>query len=143
MRTSHAFAFTLAVALAGCGDKCPTETPQVSALPTSCTAGAGNPVSYPLRLCPTCNQTGITCDVDMSSVGAGSGTIFLDPKAEACETSGSCPPSCAAQETVCSFTAPGTVGTYKVSVFNPATGSTMEETLQVNVVGGSCTLASL
>ncbi len=145
MKISHAIlAAAAAIAAAGCGsEKCPTENPEVSAMPASCAASPGATVGYPLKLCPTCNQTGITCDVDTSGVGVGSGTIFLDPKAEVCESSSSCPPSCSTQDTVCTFTAPSAQGSYTVSVYNPGSGQTETAPLQVTPGGGSCAIASL
>jgi hypothetical protein len=133
----------LAAVAAGCdGDTCPTETPQVSALPGSCTELAGQPVSYPVRLCPTCNQTGAICDVDMSAVGAGTGDIFLDPKVEACSDATSCPPACELNAITCTFSAPAIAGTYTVIAFDPASGATRESQLEVISSGAeSCALA--
>lgn len=119
----------------GCNeDKCPTESPQVSALAQSCTQRAGEPVTYPVRLCPTCNQTGATCDVDMSAVGNGSGAIFLDPKVEACDVANSCPPACELNAINCTFTAPAP-GEYTILAFDPTTNATKESTLVVVASG--------
>jgi hypothetical protein len=146
MRTRNAaIAAALMLAVAGCGDdtSCPTETPQVSALAGSCVQVAGQPVSYPVRLCPTCNQTGATCDVDLSAVGAGSGDIFLDPKVEACMSSASCPPACEVNAITCTFTAPSTPGFYTVIAFDPVSGTTRESDLEVIASGPeSCALAA-
>ena len=102
-----AFAFAGLLAAAGCAERCPTETPQVSELPASCTERPGEPVSFPVRLCPTCNQTGATCDVDLSAVGTSS-DIFLDPRVEVCTGSATCPPACELNTLACTFTAPVT-----------------------------------
>jgi hypothetical protein len=146
MRTRNAaVAAALVLAAAGCGeDSCPTETPQVSALAGSCVQVANQPVSYPVRLCPTCNQTGVTCDVDMSAVGPGSGDIFLDPKVEACTSANTCPPTCDLNSITCAFTAPATPGTYTVIAYDPATDTTRESTLVVIDSGAeSCSLAAV
>lgn len=133
----------LALAAAACNDEtCPTESPEVSALPGSCTELAGEPVIYPVRLCPTCNQTGATCDVDMSAVST-SGDIFLDTKVEACTSSSSCPPTCEVNAVTCTFMAPSTPGTYTVIAYDAATGQTRESQLTVIETGGeSCALAA-
>ena len=135
MRIRNAAVAALALAAAACNDNtCPTESPQVSAL-ADCTAGAGQLVSYEVRLCPTCNQTVSSCDVDMSDIGAGN--IFLDPKVETCTSSNSCPPACQANASTCNFTAPATPGTYVVSAYDPATNTTQTGTLTVVPPGGS------
>ena len=129
----------LAAALAACGsnDKCPTQSPQVSGISPNCTELAGQPVSYPLRLCPTCNQSGATCIVDLSAVSAGQ--IFLDPTVETCSSSNSCPPSCDPNPLLCHFTAPTAPGDYTVSVFDPAANTTRVGTLTVIASGAeSC-----
>lgn len=135
-----------AAALAGCpsSEPCPLESPQVSAIPGACTEVAGQPVTYPVRLCPTCNQTGASCVVDLSAVGAGSGDIFLDTKVEACTGSGSCPPSCAVNAISCTFNAPATPGTYNVIALDGATGQPVESVLFVVAPGTpeSCALAA-
>ena len=90
MKLRHVIAITAcaaAVGLSACGDKCPTETPQVDAV-ANCTARPGSTVTVPLRLCPTCNQTAASCDVDTSQA-ASSGIIQLDPVVEACESASS------------------------------------------------------
>lgn len=137
-------ATTAAVALlaAGCGEKCPTEPPQVSSLAQpGCTQVAGQPVSYPVRLCPTCNQSAAFCDVDLSGVGAGSGIIFLDPKVEACSGTAGCPPACSLNTLTCTFTAPATPGTYTVQAYDPGTNTTKSSDLIVIASGApSCTL---
>ena len=70
-------------------DECALESPQVSATPGTCTEVASQPVSYPVRLCPTCNQTGATCVPDLSAAGT-TGDIYLDIKVEACTDPNSC-----------------------------------------------------
>jgi len=114
------FAAALAFVAAGCGnDKCPTESPQVNAL-GECTELANTTVSFPIRLCPTCNQTLSSCDADMSGVGAGSGTIFLNPVVEACTSSSSCGAGCNLSTNTCTFKTPATPGDYVVSAYDPA-----------------------
>jgi hypothetical protein len=135
-------ACAIAVGLSGCGEVtsgCPTETPKVEAFATSgCTATPGSTVTVPLRLCPTCNQTGASCDVDLSE--ASSGDIFLDPVVEACESANSCPPTCDQNAINCSFAAPPP-GSYRLVVFDPASDSTIVTTLQVVQSGPtSCAL---
>ncbi len=135
-------AAALAVLAAGCGnDKCPTESPEVNTL-GDCTALANQTVDYPLRLCPTCNQTPSSCEADLSGVGAGSGTIFLNPTVEACTSSSSCGAGCSLNPTTCTFRAPSTPGTYVVSAYDPAHPSTPKTgTLTVSGSGStSCTL---
>lgn len=124
------------VSFTGCGEKCPTETPQVQAL-QSCTAQPGALVTVNLRLCPTCNQAPITCTADLSAA-ASSGQIHLDPLAEACESSNSCPPSCSTNTVGCTFQAPSTPGTYTLVVFDPASSSTRTSTLDVGTGPASC-----
>lgn len=143
LRNGIAVAFAaLALVVAGCGDdetSCPTETPQVSALASGCVERAGEPVSFPVRLCPTCNQIGARCDVDLSAVGTGQ--IFLDPKVESCESASTCPPACDLNTISCSFTAPAAPGTYTVIAFDPATNQTRQADLLVIPSGAeSCAL---
>jgi hypothetical protein len=133
--------------LTGCpSDSCPLESPKVSATPGTCTEVAGQPVSYPVRLCPSCNQTGATCVANLSDVGAGSGSIFLDTKMEACSGGNSCPPpSCDPNPFTCAFTAPSTPGTYQVIVVDGATGTPITGQLSVVAPGTpeSCVLAAV
>ncbi len=133
-----------AAGIAGCpSNQCPMESPQVNAngIPTSCTAVAGQSVTYPVQICPTCNQTSATCTADLSAVGSGS--IYLDTKVEACSGSASCPPSCQANPLSCAFTAPSTPGTYQVIVVDGATGNTQTSQLTVNTSGPpSCALGT-
>ncbi len=135
-----ALAAALGLAAAGCGkESCPTESPQVTTV-GNCSATSGQSVSFPVRLCPTCNQTLTSCDADLSAVG--SGTIFLNPVVEACSNANSCPPSCAPNPATCTFTAPTTTpGTiYTVLVFDPATSMTRNGTLTIVSSGPSCSL---
>jgi len=132
MRNRIATAAAAAALVVACGetDKCPTETPQVSGISSSCIEVAGQPVSYPLRLCPTCNQIGAVCDVDLSAAST-SREIFLDPKVESCSASNSCPPACDPNPLLCTFTAPSAPGDYTVSVYDPAQNTTLVGTLTV------------
>jgi hypothetical protein len=136
-RIRNAAVAALALAAAACNDNtCPTESPQVSALPPDCTERANELVSYPIRLCPTCNQTVSSCDVQISG-----STIFLDPKVETCSSSNSCPPSCQANASTCNFTAPAP-GQYTIEVYDPATNKTLIANLNVIPSGNeSCGLA--
>ncbi len=127
-----------AVGLSACGEKCPTETPRVDAV-AGCTATPGSTVSVPLRLCPTCNQSAASCDVDLSQA-TSSGTIQLDPVVEACENANSCPPGCDLNAINCTFAAPSQVGTYEILVYNPATNTTISTRLDV-VTSGSTSCA--
>jgi hypothetical protein len=134
----------VALVAAGCGneDSCPTESPQIDALAAGCIERAGEPVNFPVRLCPTCNQTDAVCDVDLSAVRAGSGEIFLDPRVEACTPSSSCSgASCQVSPLTCAFAAPATPGTYTVIVFDPSTNQTRQSDLVVIPSGAeSCVL---
>ncbi len=138
MRTRIALVAAAALAAAGCGgnDKCPTESPQVNTV-GSCEALAGTTVNFPVRLCPTCNQTLSTCDAQISGT-----QIFLNPTVEACSSSNSCAPGCAPNPATCSFTAPnagaGTV--YTVLVFDPQTNTTRSGSLTIVSGSPSCTL---
>ena len=80
--TAHRLLIPLALVAAfaaGCGGgSCPTETPRIDAI-QSCTAQPGQSVTVQLRLCPTCNLSGISCEVDTSN--AKDGLIQLDPVA--------------------------------------------------------------
>jgi hypothetical protein len=129
---------TVAAALAGCpsSTSCPLETPQVTALPT-CTEPPSKDITYPVRLCPTCNQTGATCSVQMSG-----NVIFLDLKVEACADAVSCGGAgCAPGPTNCTFTTPATEGNYSVVATDP--GGTVNGTLVVSgTQAASCALAS-
>ncbi len=121
--------------LAGCpSSSCPMETPQVNALP-SCTEPPNHALSYPVRLCPTCNQTGASCSVQMSG-----NDIFLDLKVEACNDASSCGGAgCNPGPTICSFTTPASEGTYNVTATDA--GGTVNGTLVVSAsVPASCQL---
>ncbi len=129
----------VAAGLTGCpSDSCPLESPQVSATPGTCTAVQGQPVNYPVRLCPACNQTGATCAADVSQ--AQTGYIYLDVKMQACSGGNSCPPpSCNANPNSCTFTAPS-AGNYTV-VISDGQGGTISNPLQVVANGTpSCAL---
>lgn len=123
-------AATAAVALlaAGCGESCPTETPRLSQV-ANCTVRPGATVSYPIQLCPSCNQSGATCQVEIQG-----STIQLDPTVEACTSSSGCPDnSCqVVPQLQCTFTAPMAAGTYNVFVYNPATDQIVPRTLTVS-----------
>jgi hypothetical protein len=124
-----------ALLASGCGDTCPTETVARIQRVESCTVAPGSPVSIGVEPCPTCNQTGTSCEVDVS--GAGQGDIQLDPVAEACESVSSCgslAPACQAQPLECRFTAPTAPGSYRLLVFDPSTVSFRQRgTLTVSI----------
>jgi hypothetical protein len=131
-----------AVGLTGCpADSCSLESPQVGAIPGSCTEVAGQPVNYPVRLCPTCNQTGATCVADVSKA-VTDGVIYLDMKVEACSGGNSCPPpTCLTNATTCTFTAPTTPGTYAVLIYDAGQQTTIQRPLEVIASGAeSCAL---
>jgi hypothetical protein len=140
MRTSTRNAVgaaAVALAVAGCNggtSSCPTEPPRVEALSAGCTERANETVSYPLRLCPTCNQIGAACEPDLSAVGAGTGDIFLNVTVETCESSTSCGPSCDPNPFACTFIAPQTPGVYTVTIFD-GTGGTLSGALEVISAG--------
>jgi hypothetical protein len=125
-------ALTVAAGAIACGNKCPTETPaQVQAL-GSCTAPPGGTVSVPVRLCPTCNQTGASCTADTSQ--AASGYIHLDTTVEACDNVSTCAsqaPACEANPLICTLTAPSSAGTYTLVVFD-STNQQITGTLTVS-----------
>ncbi|GAO02250.1 hypothetical protein [Anaeromyxobacter sp. PSR-1] len=124
-----------ALLAAGCGtDTCPTETPKIDLI-QSCTATPGATVPVRLKACPTCNQNITRCEVDVQG-----GYIQLDPLAEACDSSTSCPPGCATNDVVCNVTAPSTPGTYTLIVSN-GTGGTLQGQLDVAEASGpyACT----
>jgi hypothetical protein len=151
MRTGKARALAAAAALAafgglaGCGEKCKTEPVADVEAAQSCTAAPGTPVSVGVRLCPTCNQTGATCEVDTSQ--AASGVIQLDPIVEACEDVTTCAsqePTCQVAPLPCSFTAPAEPGPYDIRVYDPRTNS-FPTVATLEVVPGaaySCAFAS-
>jgi hypothetical protein len=122
---------------AGCGGgSCPTETPEIQKI-QSCTAQPGQTVSVHLQLCPTCNLSNISCEVDMS--GASSGIIQLDPVAQRCESSTSCntAPSCS-PGAVCTFTAPSTSGPYTLQAFDPVRNAVVTAQLDVGTGPVAC-----
>ncbi len=136
-RTAAIAAAAAVALLAACGkDKCPTESPAVTKVP-DCTAAAGQAISYPVQLCPTCNQTFSSCDVQI----AGS-DIFLNPVVEACSGSSSCPAGCDAQPSGCSFTVPTSGGpTFTVSAYDAAHPNTPQ--VGTLTLGGSFSCSPL
>jgi hypothetical protein len=126
-RTAAAFAALAALGLAGCSDKCPTESPAVDAV-QSCTVAPGASVTMKVRVCEKCNQTATSCQVDIQGT-----TIQLDPVSEACTDSSGCPPGCNLDPNIaCTFTAPTAEGTYDVLVYDPATNTTIPAELVVS-----------
>jgi hypothetical protein len=123
-------AAALALGLAGCENKCPTESPSVQKVQT-CTAAPGQTVTMQVQTCEKCNQSNTTCQVDIQG-----STIQLDPVSEACNDASSCPPSCNLGGPVsCQFQAPTAPGTYSVIVYDPATNS--NKTSQLVVEAGA------
>jgi predicted small lipoprotein YifL len=137
MRNRHVACVVAAalLGLAGCAEKCPTESPGVDAV-QSCTVRPGASVSMRVRVCERCNQTATTCQVDIQG-----GTIQLDPVSEACTDSAGCPPGCNLDPNItCTFTAPATEGTYDVLVYDPNTNTTLPAQLVVSsTLPFSCT----
>jgi hypothetical protein len=149
MKLNHVVALTVCVAavgLSGCGETCPTETPAKIDQLQSCTVRPGETVSVRVRLCPTCNQTAASCEVDTSQ--ASTGFIQLDPTVEACEDVTSCPslaPACQApaEAMTCTFTAPSNEDVYTLLVFDPSTNGDITATLTVDASATpSCAFAS-
>jgi hypothetical protein len=149
MRTGKARALAAAAALAafgglaGCGEKCKTEPVAKVEEAQNCTAAPGAPVSVGVRLCPTCNQTGTTCEVDILE-----DTIQLDVVSEACEDVTTCAtqePACQVAPLPCSFTAPAEPGPYDIHVYDPQT-NTFPTVATLEVVPGapsSCAFSSV
>jgi hypothetical protein len=142
-RALGALAIAAALAASGCGNNsCPTETPaQVEAV-GSCSAPAGTTVNVPVRLCPTCNQSGASCSVDMSQ--ASTGFIGLDPTVEACSSASSCgntAPACDPNPLTCSVTLPSNAsGSYTLVVFDPFSNSQKNGRIDVTSGAPSCAL---
>jgi hypothetical protein len=146
MRTGNvkvlAAALAVAAGLAGCGETCKTEPVAKVEDAESCTAAPGSPVTVGVRLCPTCNQTGATCEVDVQG-----GIVQLDAIVEACEDVTSCPsptPSCEVAPLPCRFTAPSEPGVYDVNVYDAST-NTVPTVATLTVEAGaaaSCAFAS-
>ncbi len=143
-RAVGAIGLAAALAASGCGNKCPTESPAQIEAVGSCSASPGATVNVPVRLCPTCNQSGATCSVDMSQ--ASSGFIGLDPTVEACSSSSSCgsaAPTCDPNPLTCSVTLPANAsGSYTLVVFDPFTNSQKNGTIDVTSGAPSCAFTS-
>ncbi len=86
-------------------------------------------VEVSLQICPTCNQTDASCDVDLSAVSQG--IIHFDTLVHACENSSSCPPSCSVSGVTCTFTTPA-AGTYNLYIGDSTTAIPFQ-------VGGTAT----
>jgi len=137
-----------AVGLSGCGEVtsgCPTETVAKVDAVESCTAAPGALVDVGIRLCPTCNQTGASCDVD-DSAALSSSIIQLDPTVEACEDVSSCAtptPACQTAPLECAVRAPSQPGSYDLMVYDAATNSfTQRGTLTVAAGPSFCNFPS-
>lgn len=132
-RAAGALLLAGALVASGCGTSCPTETPAKIEAIGSCTAKPGDTVSVPVRLCPTCNQSGATCQVDTHAAGS-SGLIQLDPTVEACENVSTCSsptPQCQTNPLTCTFTAPA-AGNYTLLVLDQSSNQTIQGTLVVD-----------
>lgn len=135
-----ALGLALAVAGAGCGDKCSSENPAVrggqSGVP-ACTVPAGAQVTVNLPLCPTCNQSSPECAVH---VDAANGLIQIDPVVQACEDASSCPVGggCDLQPLSCTFTAPLDPNQGYTLLVTDSTG-VLSQPLIVVASGGSTT----
>ncbi|MFO0582073.1 MAG: hypothetical protein U0229_07375 [Anaeromyxobacter sp.] len=116
-----------ALVLAACGDKCPTESPNIDKVP-SCTYPPGATASVTIRVCEKCNQSATTCQVDIQGQ-----TIQLDPLSEACSDASSCSgASCNINPNItCSFQVPATTGIYTLLVYDPGTNGPKQGTLTV------------
>lgn len=137
-----------AVGLSACGEitgGCPTEAVAKVDAVESCTVAPGTVVDVGVRLCPTCNQSGATCEVD-DSAAVESGIIQLDPTVEACEQVSSCPtptPMCEAAPLECPVRAPAAPGSYDLMVYDAATNQFRQMgTLTVAAGPSSCAFAS-
>jgi hypothetical protein len=131
-----------ALAVAGCGESCPTETPQVQAI-ASCQAMAANTlVSVAVRLCPKCNQVAAGCEVDLSAAQTDN-LIQLDPTVETCDSATNCPPTCDVRAMTCSFVSPPP-GNYTIFALDPQTGHEIRQPFDVAASGGStsCSLGA-
>jgi hypothetical protein len=133
-----ALSAALAVVAAGCGSNksCTDATPEVSAVPASCSAVAGASVTVPLHVCPRCDQSFPACDVHPLN---GS-QLVLEPVSQVCDPNSSCPlvdpASCPFSTLNCTFTAPGP-GTYQLVVVTPE-GATQRDLVVVASGSTSC-----
>jgi len=144
MTTARRLAVLAAVAsplwLAGCDNKCPTETPQVSSVPSCAGMAPNTQVTVQVRICPTCNQTVPECQV--LPPGAD-GIIQLDALVQACDPSSSCPsPSCNLNPLSCAFRSPGP-GSYTILIADGATGQPVEQPFIVAAGGTNTTCSPL
>lgn len=140
-QTLIAAAAALSLVAVGCGEKCNEETPPVetASLKASCDDMAPNTaVTVTIPVCPTCNQGTPTCTYRADNLAAG--IIQLEPLAEACESSNSCPPvnpaSCPAQPLACEFVTPVAEATYTLTIVT-ADGSTIDKGFPIAAGGGT------
>jgi hypothetical protein len=136
--TLLALSAALAVLAAGCGssNSCTDATPEVSAVPASCTAVAGSSVTMPVHVCPKCDQSFPACDVHPLN-----GTqLVLEPVSQVCDPNSSCPvvdpATCPFATLNCTFTAPA-AGTYQLVVVTPE-GATQRDLVVVASGSTSC-----
>lgn len=132
-------AAAVALASAGCNEPCKSENVDVveASVPPSCSSMAGGvPITVSFEVCVRCNEATPTCRVD-----AQGGGILLDPMAEACDDSSSCPlPSCAfpggtdLATVSCAFTAPAS--DFTLLIYDAGQGTTIPVAFEV---GGSNT----
>ena len=128
-------AAALALAAAGCGDKCNDQTPPVKAVP-DCEVVEGTAVTVPVQVCPRCDQASPRCIVHVDAT-----QIQLEPLSEVCDPSSSCPivdpVSCQFAPLSCTFTAPpASADPYQIVVVTPDGGSKVRD-LTVLAVGSS------
>lgn len=136
-----AIAAAVALASSGCNEPCKSENVDVvqESVPASCPGmAAGAPVTVSFEVCVRCNEATPTCKVD-----AQGGGILLDPMAEACDDSSSCPlPSCGfpggtdLATVSCAFTAPA--GNFTLLIYDAGQGATIPVDFTVGGASTTC-----
>jgi len=133
-------AAALALAAAGCNEPCKGENVDVvqSTVPASCNVAPSAAVTVSFDVCVRCNNSTPTCRIDASQAGS----IQLDPIAETCDSSSSCPlPSCGVggadlRRLACNFTSPAS-GSVNLVIYDVGQASTI--TVPLSVTGSSTT----
>jgi hypothetical protein len=129
-----ALAAAVGLALAGCGQTCPTVDAPVKPgqpLGNACSAPAPAQVAITLELCEQCSHTDPVCDADLTYVGQA--RIDLDTRWDICTDNRSCVGEACAQ-VVCRFSVPA--GQYQVRVLGPS--GVRAFTLDVGDSSASC-----